>query len=204
MPKVTEEHRAARRRQIADAALRCFARSGFQQTSMADIIAESGLSAGAIYGHYKSKEELVELAVTEVLDARFLDLAQARTRDPQPSPAELVALLVHGLRDQIGDLQLLLQVWGQVPINPALSRLTTSIGGRIRRMFAEYLVEWYHRHRGMDAEAARTAGEQDASLYVGLVQGYVVQTVLFTDFDGDGYLASVARMDPRAAEARPA
>lgn len=204
MPKVTEEHRAARRHQIAEAALRCFARSGFQQTSMADIIAESGLSAGAIYGHYKSKEELVELAVTEVLDARFVDLEQARTRDPQPSPAELVGLLVRGLRDQIGDLQLLLQVWGQVPINPALARLTTGVGRRIRTMFADYLAEWYHRHRGMDEAAARIAGDEDASLYVGLVQGYVVQTVLFTDFDGDAYLASVARVDPRAATARPA
>ncbi|MGH1549136.1 TetR/AcrR family transcriptional regulator [Leifsonia poae] len=204
MPKVTEEHRTARRRQIAEAALRCFARSGFQQTSMADIIAESGLSAGAIYGHYKSKEELVELAVTEVLDARFLDLAHARTSDPQPSPAELVAILVRGLRAQIGDLQLLVQVWGQVPINPALSRVTTAVGGRIRTMFADYLAEWYHRHRGMDEASARLAGEEDASLYVGLVQGYVVQTVLFTDFDGDGYLASVARMDPRAAAARTA
>jgi AcrR family transcriptional regulator len=200
MPKVTEEHRAARRRQIAEAALRCFARSGFQQTSMADIIAESGLSAGAIYGHYKSKEELVELAVTEVLDARFLDLDHARTRDPQPSPAELVGLLVRGLTDQIGDLQLLLQVWGQVPINPALARLTTGVGARIRTLFADYLAAWYQRHRGMETAAARRAGDEDASLYVGIVQGYVVQSVLFTDFDGDGYLASVARMDLRPGD----
>ena len=50
MPKVSEQHREARRDQIVDAALRCFSRKGFQRTSMADIIAESGLSAGAIYG----------------------------------------------------------------------------------------------------------------------------------------------------------
>ncbi|MDQ2744986.1 MAG: TetR/AcrR family transcriptional regulator [Chloroflexota bacterium] len=34
--------------EIAGAALRCFGRWGFQGTSVADIIAESGLSAGAI------------------------------------------------------------------------------------------------------------------------------------------------------------
>ena len=198
MPKVTEEHRTARRRQIADAALRCFARTGFQQTSMADIIAESGLSAGAIYGHYKSKEELVELAVTEVLDARFLDLAAARRQDPQPSPAELVGLLVRGLTRQIGDLRLLLQVWGQVPINPALARLAARVGARIRGMFVDYLSEWYQRYRGLDEHAAARAADDDAPLYVGLVQGYVVQTVLFADFDGDRYLAAVERMAPRA------
>ncbi|MGO4300804.1 TetR/AcrR family transcriptional regulator [Leifsonia sp. RAF41] len=198
MPKVTEEHRTARRRQIADAALRCFARAGFQQTSMADIIAESGLSTGAIYGHYKSKEELVELAVTEVLDARFLDLAEARRQDPQPSPAELVGLLVRGLTRQIGDLRLLLQVWGQVPINPALARVAARVGGRIRGMFVDYLSEWYQRYRDLDERAAARAAEDDAPLYVGLVQGYVVQTVLFTDFDGDRYLAAVERMATRA------
>lgn len=197
MPKVTEEHRAARRHQIAHAALRCFARTGFQQTSMADIIAESGLSAGAIYGHYKSKEELVELAVTEVLDARFLELAAARRRDPLPSPAELVGVLVSGLTEQIGDLRLLLQIWGQVPINPALARLAGGIGDRIRGMFGEYLAEWYRQRRGMDQAAARQAGREDAPLYVGLVQGYVVQSVLFADFDGEAYLAAVERADPR-------
>ena len=198
MPKVTEEHRAARRHQIAEAALRCFARSGFQQTSMADIIAESGLSAGAIYGHYKSKEELVELAVTEVLDARFLDLDEARRREPHPSPAQVVGMLVRGLTEQIGDLQLLLQIWGQVPINPALARLTTRIGGRIRSTFADYLAGWYRETHGMSAAEAERAGQEDASLYLGLVQGFVVQTVLFTDFDGAAYLETIARVDPRA------
>ena len=54
MPKVTDEYRIAKREEIADAALRAFRRKGFQGASMADIIAESGLSAGAIYGHFAS------------------------------------------------------------------------------------------------------------------------------------------------------
>lgn len=199
MPKVTDEHRAARRHQIVMAALRCFARTGFQQTSMADIIAESGLSAGAIYGHYKSKEELVELAVSEILDARFVDLAEARRRQPPPSPAQLVRILVEGLAAQIGDLQLLLQVWGQVPINAKLKTLAGDIGTRIRGTFADYLAEYYGRVLEAPAEAAASAAASDAPLYVGLVQGYVVQSVLFTDFDRKGYLESVDRV---AASAR--
>jgi AcrR family transcriptional regulator len=195
MPKVTEEHRVARRQQIAQAALRCFTRTGFQQTSMADIIAESGLSAGAIYGHYKNKEELVELAVSEVLDARFLDMAEARRREPMLSPGELVRLLVEGLTAQIGDLRLLLQIWGQVPVNPRLGELTDRVGERIRATFAGYLAEWY----GQDhppAEAARLAA-RDSTLYVGLVQGYITQTALFWDFDQQAYLAAVAAFTAR-------
>lgn len=47
-----------RRQQIQEAALRCFARKGYDRTTMDDIVQESGLSKGAIYWYYKSKREL--------------------------------------------------------------------------------------------------------------------------------------------------
>lgn len=199
MPKVTEEHRQARRRQIAQAALRCFARNGFQQTSMADIIAESGLSAGAIYGHYKSKEELVELAVSTVLDDRFVEVADARRRDPLPMPGEMVRLLLQGIESQIPDLALLLQIWGQVPINPRLGELAVRVGARIRAMFTDYLATWYERRGGIAPAEAAALAAQDATLYMGIIQGYVTQKTLFADFDRDAYLAAVDRLgaDPR-------
>jgi TetR/AcrR family transcriptional regulator, transcriptional repressor of aconitase len=49
MPRVAESYLQARRRQIMDAAVTCFARSGFHAATMQDIVAETGLSAGAIY-----------------------------------------------------------------------------------------------------------------------------------------------------------
>lgn len=198
MPKVTEEHRAARRHQIAQAALRCFARSGFQQTSMADIIAESGLSAGAIYGHYKSKEELIELAVSEVLDARFLEVAEARRARPALSPGALVRMLLDGIAAQVGDLQLLVQVWGQIPINPRLAQMASRVGDRVRGMFADYLADWYRTEAGMTAAEAEARARGDASLYVGIVQGCVTQSVLFDDFDREAYLQAVERIAPAA------
>ena len=51
MPKVTDEYRVARRDEIIDVAIRCFLRQGYARTSVADLVAESGLSAGAIYGN---------------------------------------------------------------------------------------------------------------------------------------------------------
>ncbi len=196
MPKVTEAHRESRRRQIAQAALRCFARTGFQATSMADIIDESGLSAGAIYGHYASKEELVRLTISEVLDGRFLDVAEARLRTPPPAPGEILALLVSGLRSQVPELQLLVQVWGQIAIDPALRVISDPIGGRVRAMFVDYLTEWYQDSSDVDRAAAEAAARANAPLYVGIVQGYVTQTTLFSDFDGDAYLAAAGRMRP--------
>ncbi len=60
MPKVSEEHRAARRDQILAAAVQCVAREGFHKTTMSHVIAESGLSAGAVYGYFKGKNEIIK------------------------------------------------------------------------------------------------------------------------------------------------
>lgn len=68
MPKVTEEHERKRREQILAAAMACFARAGYRATSMEDIVRESGLSVGAIYTYFASKQDL------------FLALAEQQTR----------------------------------------------------------------------------------------------------------------------------
>ena len=60
MPKVTEAHLEARREQILGAAIACFARQGFHQTTVDDICKEAGLSPGAVYRYFTSKEEIIE------------------------------------------------------------------------------------------------------------------------------------------------
>ncbi len=60
MPKVSSEHLDARRAQIVDAAVTCFARDGFHRTTMHDICREAALSPGAVYRYFASKEELLE------------------------------------------------------------------------------------------------------------------------------------------------
>lgn len=45
-------------RQIQDAALRCFSRKGYDETTMDEIVAESGLTKGGIYWYFKSKRDI--------------------------------------------------------------------------------------------------------------------------------------------------
>ena len=59
VPRVSEAHLAARRQQILDAARTCFLRNGFHQTSMQDVIREAGLSVGAVYRYFPSKNDLI-------------------------------------------------------------------------------------------------------------------------------------------------
>src|ERR1035441_3304005 len=58
MPKIGEDQRTARRGQILAAALACFARTGYHATTMADVAAEAGVSKGAPYLNFPSKETL--------------------------------------------------------------------------------------------------------------------------------------------------
>jgi|LGOV01.1.fsa_nt_gb AcrR family transcriptional regulator len=48
-----------RRKQILDAAEKVFTQRGFNKARMDDIVAESGLSKGALYWYYKSKDEII-------------------------------------------------------------------------------------------------------------------------------------------------
>ncbi|MEL6375077.1 MAG: TetR/AcrR family transcriptional regulator [Pseudomonadota bacterium] len=59
MPKLKPETARARRAHILDAAERCFVRRGFHGTSMQDILQEAGVSTGALYGYFDSKEALI-------------------------------------------------------------------------------------------------------------------------------------------------
>ncbi|UCH57769.1 MAG: helix-turn-helix transcriptional regulator, partial [Candidatus Bathyarchaeota archaeon] len=57
-PRTTEDRWKETHNRIMDSAERLFATKGFNGTSMNDIVKESGLSKGAIYGHFESKERL--------------------------------------------------------------------------------------------------------------------------------------------------
>lgn len=59
MPKTSDAAKEARRTQILDAAVRCFARTGYYATTIEDVVRETGLSRGALYLYFPSKEALL-------------------------------------------------------------------------------------------------------------------------------------------------
>jgi TetR/AcrR family transcriptional regulator, transcriptional repressor of aconitase len=81
MPKVTQAHRDARRAQILDGAISCFARRGFHTTTMRDIVRQSRLSPGAIYNYFTSKEQIIEAIADERHD-REAALIKTASREP--------------------------------------------------------------------------------------------------------------------------
>jgi AcrR family transcriptional regulator len=63
-PDVSHERRA----QIMAAALACFTRHGYANTAVDDIAAQSGLSKGAIYWYFDSKDELFQAAANSLME----------------------------------------------------------------------------------------------------------------------------------------
>ena len=59
-PKVSEQYLEDRRNQILDAAVATFSRDGLHQTTIEDIRLEAGLSRGAVYHYFKSKEDIID------------------------------------------------------------------------------------------------------------------------------------------------
>ncbi len=168
MPRVTEEHLAARRRQIAEAAARCFARNGFHATSMHDVIAEAGLSAGAVYRYFPGKEALVREIAT----------------------AAVAALLATGEKHLEVRLRIAVQVWGEALRNPELAELVRGFYRGFRDRFAVLA----RRAREAGQLPADSDDDAVAAALFSLLPGYVLQRLLLGDPDRATYLSGVAAL----------
>ncbi|WP_084657540.1 TetR/AcrR family transcriptional regulator [Natronohydrobacter thiooxidans] len=77
MPKLSQKEMEARRREIIAAAGRCFARKGIQATTMREIFAEAGMSAGAVYNYFKTKDDLIAAGIRDSTDENVAALRGA-------------------------------------------------------------------------------------------------------------------------------
>jgi AcrR family transcriptional regulator len=68
VPKVSEEHKQRRREEILEAAQRVFARHGYEGATVARLEEETGLSRGAIFNYFGSKDGLFVAVVAQSSD----------------------------------------------------------------------------------------------------------------------------------------
>jgi AcrR family transcriptional regulator len=125
VPRITAARAGIQRERILDAALSCFAREGFQAATMQDIVAESGLSPGAIYGYFKGKTDMVMAIASERHAMERRRMAHAMTAgDIHDSLIRLVEGFVLGLRDaqEARWRRLAVQLWAESLSNPRLKR----------------------------------------------------------------------------------
>lgn len=116
MPRLTEGNREARRAEIVAAARRCFSRDGFHQTLMPDVAAEAGVSTGAPYRYFSSKEEII----LEVAGDAFRVLLKPIERLVESDEAVSLADLVTASIDPVGEAQRVDTAGNIVPVDELL------------------------------------------------------------------------------------
>lgn len=176
MPKLKPETQAARRDQILDAAETCFARDGFHQTTIQDVIAESGLSAGCIYGHFQSKEELIE-TISErrhKIDATLFS-ASSRAGDPIATVRATAAAFLGNLEGPQGmrARRVGVQLWSEALNNEAIK---SQVRAGVKQALIE--LEAPLRQAQERGELDKTLDTQAlAGVLVALFQGIVLHRV---------------------------
>jgi AcrR family transcriptional regulator len=190
MPKVSQEHLERRRQQIVDAAAGCFARQGFHATSMQDIFAAAGLSAGAVYRYFPSKTELIRAIAAEALAQALPALDSAAGQDAG-LPGVLAALVAELRAGQLARLRpVILQVWAEAVRDEELAELARTTLGLLHArtgVLLDRLAVQGQIPPGTDTDAA-------ARFILALLQGYVIQLTVLGDVPPEQVRASAAAL----------
>lgn len=204
MPKVSDEHRLARRRQIIAAGRRCVAEQGFHKTTMADVIRESGLSAGAVYGYFRSKDEIVAAIADEALSTVDVVFAGILATEELLTPvAALRTALTHVVRmaDQPGGdvTRVGIQAWAESLHNETIRATAHGKFTVLRSHFADVA-----RRAQADGTVATSAEpEEVAQVMFGFIPGFILQRLILGDVTPESYTAGLAALlhNPRGGDA---
>jgi len=162
-----------RKHQIRETARELFQSQGYQATSMQEIADHVGISKGAVYLHYRSKEALL-LAIIEDIDARLVGRMTALMDDSSLSPEEKLYAQVLAQLDEMVENR---------PINEIFLQETgLSLDQELMRFLQETRYRWAQLQ---EAFLVRVYGEalfpwriDAAVLFNGMMQEYHVSMML--------------------------
>ncbi len=193
MPRVSAEYLEHRREQILNAAQRCFARKGFYETSMQDVFRESGLSAGAVYRYFKSKDQLIQAISAGVLGQMAAALEAALAEDPVPGPEQLVGRLAAAAQELSGPdgpARVALPAWAAALHDPSVATIVRGVLGQLREGWVQAAERMRDDGRLPPGTDVRAVG---AALFA-LLPGFLLQHLLLEDIDAATFSRGVSEL----------
>jgi AcrR family transcriptional regulator len=186
---VISQRQADRRAEILDAAQRCFARHGFHQTSMQDICAEAGMSAGNLYRYFPSKEAIIA-GICERDRADAAESFAAVSNGPNFFEG-LAGLARHHLVERTADeVGLCAEIMAESRRNPQIAAMSQKIEEDVREMLTSML------QRAIDAGEIR--GDIDvetaATVLMVLADGISWRRAVEPSFDPEAMLPMILQM----------
>ena len=187
-PQVTRTRRAGRprsgeagggraREALVDAAARVFTERGYRGATVDAILAEAGLSKGAFYWHFESKEELMRCVLAERVERPVKELIELiRSAGPEENISDLAtrrfAEFLEGGRDAI----LLEHEYESLAArDPRLRRRYARQRKALRLALADALAA---RARQLGAPPLDTPAEEVATAYLALIRGLARERLL--------------------------
>lgn len=149
MPKLKPEEIALRRREIVEAARRCFIRSGFHQTTTDEICREANITPGGLYHYFSNKDELIKAVIQHAASAALEKVREAVETEPDPRSAlrRMGAFFLQTFDDPDfeGIARLDLETWSEALRNPGLLQHIHETRGATRDSIAEVIRKGVRR-----------------------------------------------------------
>jgi AcrR family transcriptional regulator len=188
MPRVTEEHRERRRHEILDAAVMCFERRGLHATTTDDIAEQSGLSAGAIYRYFDSKEAVIEAIASERHAYERSLIADALAGDdPRVAVRTFLGRYFDWLADpaELRRRRVSVYMWAEALHNERFGSIVATGLGPL-----DEAVEVVRRSMSSGASKPVVDAASLVRVVLALLQGFVLQSSWDPSVDLDGYRAA--------------
>jgi AcrR family transcriptional regulator len=184
MPRISAAREQEARDRIVAASLRVFAEKGFDRATMQDVVRESGLSVGAIYTYFRSKDELILAGCDLITDQEMGELRTrlasiAGYRDKVSAAVGFFFDQLDFERETSGGPRLLIEAWAAADAEPAIREMLV----RRRREIVSLT--------GALLQAGLGAGEVPGWIDIGTVAGAIAAlldgTLLEAVEQGAGY-----------------
>jgi AcrR family transcriptional regulator len=177
MPRVSQRHKDEQRAEILDAARRCFVRNGFHRTSMQDVFAEAGKSAGAVYRYFPSKDGMIAaIAAQNLADVTAALHAALQLSGGQPDLGRVLTALLDEVARRHADSQLAtmaLMVWSEALRDPGLAAQLRAASAAMTRDIASLV-----RERQAAGALTGAPAESVAQVVLSVLPGYLFNLAL--------------------------
>ncbi len=167
------------RTHILEAALRRFANHGYSAASVDEICAEAGISKGAFYHHFPSKQALFLELLNEWLDTIDAGFEAARKTTVPETLLAFTDMLPGIFAAADGRLPMFLEFWLQASRDEAVWQATIAPYERYQHYFTA-LVEQGQAEGSFRAEVDAPCA---AKAIVGLAVGLLLQGLLTSETD---------------------
>ncbi len=181
-----ERTKEERRGQILSAALSLFADKGMHDTAVSQIASRAGVSQGTVYWYFESKEELFRTAFLELFQETLQPLFRI-LGDESLEAADRLRSVAQASLDVFVEKPELAQLLLQVMATRGLAEIVAHDFSAYYMQFASIIAPLFADRQDPDPQAS-------AALYMGLLDGMMLQLVLAPDLvDRDRALRQLAK-----------